>query len=85
MPDDIPTATLARKELTNGKIPPAILFKLTGLCSSSGDARRLIQQGGAAIGEDKTKLDPKTSEIEVADGMLLWAGKKKFCRVQLVD
>jgi tyrosyl-tRNA synthetase len=85
LPDDIPTATLSRKELTNGKIPAAILFKLTKLCPSSGEARRLIQQGGAAVGEDKTKLDPKTNEIEVTDGMLLWAGKKKFCRVQLVD
>jgi tyrosyl-tRNA synthetase len=46
---------------------------------------RLIQQGGAATGADKAKLDPETKDIIVTDGLLLWAGKKKYCRVQLVD
>ena len=85
LPSDIPVATLSKSELTDGRIPLPILLKRTGLCSSTSDARRLIKQGGAAHGEDKTKLDPETNEIEVTDGMLLWAGKKRFCRVQLVD
>ncbi len=85
LPAEIPTKTLSRQELTEGQIPAAILFKLTELCKTSSDAKRLIQQGGAAVGEEKTKLDPTTDKIEVTDGMLLWAGKKRFCRVQLVD
>ena len=85
LPEEIPTATLSKKELTEGQIPLSVLFKLTNLCPSTSEARRIIQQGGAAVGEDKTRLDPKTDKIEVTDGMLLWAGKKRFCRVKLVD
>lgn len=85
LPEDIPTATLSRSELTDGKIPLAVAFKLLGLCKSTSDAGRLIKQGGAAHGEDKTKFDPNTKEVEITDGMLLWAGKKRFCRVELSD
>ncbi len=85
LPADIPVATLCKRELTEGKIPLAVAFKLLGLCSTSSEAGRLIKQGGAAHGEDKIKFDPNTREVEVTDGMLLWAGKKRFCRVQLVD
>lgn len=85
LPADIPTAPLSRSELTDGKIPLAVAFKLLGLCKSTSDAGRLIKQGGAAHGEDKTKFDPQTKEVEITDGLLLWAGKKRFCRVQLVD
>jgi tyrosyl-tRNA synthetase len=85
LPDEIPTAAVSKTELTNGQIPLAILLKLTDLCKTTSDARRLIEQGGAAVGEDKTKLDPQTDKIEVTDGMLLWAGKKRYCRVQMVD
>ncbi len=85
MPSEIPIAPLSRGELTEGQMPAAVLFKLTNLCKTTSDARRLIQQNGAAIGEEKTKLPAETKDIAVTDGMLLWAGKKRFCRVQLMD
>jgi tyrosyl-tRNA synthetase len=85
LPAEIPEVTLSRKELTDGRLPAAILLKLTGLCQSSGDARRAIAQGGAYIGEDKTRIETHDQQIPVTDGLLLWVGKKRFARVRLVD
>ncbi len=84
-PKTFPSPRSPQSELTEGKIPLAVAFKLLGLCNTTSEAGRLIKQGGAAHGEDKIKFDPQTREVEITDGMLLWAGKKRFCRVQLVD
>ena len=83
MPAEIPVLSLNRSELTDGKVPAAILLKLTGLCPSTGEARRAIAQGGAYLGEDKTKIETHDQQIPVADGLLLWVGKKRFGRIQL--
>jgi tyrosyl-tRNA synthetase len=53
------------------------------LCPSSGEARRLIQGGGAKLGEEKTTIESHDKQIAVTDGLLVWAGKKKYCRVKL--
>lgn len=85
MPAEMPVLALRRAELADGKLPAAILLKATGLCASSGEARRAIAQGGAYFGEQKTKIETHDQPIEVADGLLLWVGKKRFGRIQLVD
>ena len=81
--DDVPTTGLPRAELQAG-IPAFQLFVQTGLCKSSSDARRLIKQGGAYVGE--TRLDsfdqPITLDMAGEDGAVwLRAGKKKHHRV----
>jgi tyrosyl-tRNA synthetase len=85
LPEDIPTATISRSDLQAGSLPAANLLKLAGLCASTSDARRAIAQGGAYLGEDKSPITSHDQTIEVRDGLLLWVGKKRFCRVQLVD
>jgi len=84
-PGDIPIKAISRSELNDGKLPAAILLKLTGLCSSTSEARRSIAQGGAYMGEDKTRLEQHDQLIDVETGLLLWIGKKRFCQVKLVD
>ena len=83
LPDDIPVVTIANSELTNGKIPAAPLFRLAGLCKSGGEARRAIGQGGAYLGEDKIKVESHDQQIEVTEGLMLWVGKKRFCKIKL--
>jgi len=59
------------------------LFVLAGLCKSKGEARRLMRQGGARIGDDSIR--DETAAVVPADlgtGTLLKAGKKRV--VQLV-
>ncbi len=83
LPADIPNVTVAASELTDGKIPAAKLLIATGLCATSSDARRLIAQGGASVGEDKTRIENWDSPVEVTTGMLLWAGKKRVVRLEV--
>ncbi|VAX36358.1 Tyrosyl-tRNA synthetase [hydrothermal vent metagenome] len=83
LPDDIPVVTIAKSELTDGKIPAAPLFRLAGLCKSGGEARRAIGQGGAYLGEDKIKVESHDQQIEVTDGLMLWVGKKRFCKIKV--
>lgn len=86
LPADIPLAEINRSELdANGAIPAATLLKLAGLCPSTSDARRAIQQGGAKMGEEKAAIESHDQPIAVTDGLLLWVGKKRFCRVRVVD
>lgn len=83
LPEDIPTAGIARSELHDGKIPAAKLLVLAGLCATSSDARRSIAQGGAYFGEDKARIDAHDTPIAVETGLLLWVGKKRVVRVEV--
>ncbi|QDU42957.1 Tyrosine--tRNA ligase [Symmachiella dynata] len=81
--EDIPTAPIAAADLQEGQLPAARLLVTAGLCKSTSDARRSIQQGGAYVGEEKQRLDDPNAMITVTDGMLLRVGKKRICRVQI--
>ncbi len=52
----------------------------SGLCDTGGEAKRLIQGGGVSI--DGVKVDSSEAEIEIRDGMVLRAGKRKFLRLK---
>ena len=84
LPADIPEVELATSDLDeDGTLPAFLLLTKLGLQSSNGEARRLIAQGGAKHGEEKSVIDDANRKIQVENGMLIWAGKKKFCRVKL--
>lgn len=78
----IPTTALPLERLEAG-IAAFELFAEVGLCASKGAARRLIQQGGAYVGENRVKaLDELIGTGHLGpDGILLKAGKKKLHRV----
>ncbi len=63
---------------------PAKLFYLlnaSGLCKSSGDARRQIQGGAGKLGGQKiSEVDWIAESAAELDGQLLQMGKKKFIR-----
>ena len=85
LPQEIPVVTLSRSKLKEGTLSAVELFYLLQLCGSKGEARRLIQQGGAKQGEEKIKIESYDQQIEVKSGQLFWAGKKKYCRVELTE
>lgn len=78
VPEDIPDVAVRAAELP---IQAARLLVVTGLAPSSGEARRLIEQGGFTIDGEKV-ADPK-AELTVTDGQVLKAGKRKFGRVKI--
>ena len=83
LPTDIPVVQISAASLTNGQLPAAILLRQLGLCPSSTDARRQIDQGSAALTEARIKIEKHDQLIDVTDGLLVWVGKKKFCRVRI--
>ncbi|MBL8818213.1 MAG: tyrosine--tRNA ligase [Planctomyces sp.] len=83
LPAEIPEVGLDRSKLQDGSLPAFKLLTELGLCDSGGDARRLIAQGGAKLGEDRAAVDSYDQLIAVSDGLIVWAGKKKYCRVRL--
>ena len=84
MPSEIPEVVLNRSLLQDGTLPAFRLLTELGLCSSGGEARRLIAQGGARLGTEKSVILTQDQSISVQDGLLVWAGKKKFCSIRLV-
>lgn len=82
----IPTTEIPASRLLAG-IPAFELFAEVGLCASRGEARRLIQQGGAYVNEQRIDaFDFRIgSEHTGVEGLLLKAGKKRVHRVRPVD
>ncbi len=78
----MPTTTIAAAQLREG-IALAALLADVGLTQSRGAARRLIQQGGAYVNEQR--VQDVNRVIEAADltpeGIMLRAGKKKYHRL----
>ncbi len=83
----IPAMTLEEKNFKDGRIGVIELLTLSGLCTSNGDARRNIQQGGVeAAGERVTDIGLSfTKEQLKGEGILLKKGKKKFLRIVFAD
>ena len=57
-----------------------ILFD-SKLVSSKGEAKRLIEQGGVKINNKKVK--DYNQEIEIKDGTIIQAGKRKFIKIKI--
>ncbi|UTC93373.1 tyrosine--tRNA ligase [Treponema denticola] len=81
--DAMPTANLSLSKLNEG-IGVIDLFAEAGLASTKSDARRLVEQGGAFINEEKIS-DIKTligkEKLDKDNEMILRAGKKRFMRI----
>jgi tyrosyl-tRNA synthetase len=81
--DAIPHGPLPAAELAAG-IPVIDLLVRAGLAASKSEARRLIEGGGVAIGDDKV-TDIKAVVASAPGGVLLLrAGKKRMHRYDLV-
>ena len=81
--DNIPTFTVDAGAFQDDRIGIVELLVLTGLCSSKGDARRNIEQGGVEAAGERVKeitLSFTRDQLQ-GEGFLLKRGKKKFLRV----
>jgi tyrosyl-tRNA synthetase len=81
--DSVPTFEVPADRLAAG-VEVFVLFAEAGLAKSRGEARRLVEQGGAYInGEPVTAIDHRVTAADLKDGaVLLRAGKKKYCAVK---
>jgi len=80
---NMPTTELSADDLVDGKADILTLLVKSGLCSSKGDARRNVQQGGVeAAGEKVTDIGKSFTADELAgDGVVIRRGKKNYNRV----
>ncbi len=78
----IPTVKLSEADLSKG-IWIVKLFVDAGLCSSNGEARRLIKQGGVYLNDKQiTDKNKEISKVDLVDGVLLLrVGKKRYKRI----
>jgi len=76
---DMPTTELTEADFTDGSITVIDMLVKSGLAPSKGEARRLIQQGGVMLGEDKvTDVYKSVTLDEVKAGVIIKKGKKVF-------
>lgn len=83
--DDLPSIYIEEARLNKG-VPVVDLFVETGLASSKGEARRLIQGGGARVNDEKISAIEHRSSASDLTGqgyIKLSAGKKKHALVLL--
>jgi tyrosyl-tRNA synthetase len=86
VPTDVPEVRLPVSTLDGeGMISGIGLLKTLQLCASTGEAIRLIDQGGAYIyrGEEKVRIDNGRQMLKVEDGTIVRAGRKKAAKVKL--
>ena len=82
---NMPSTTLADADFTDGSIGALTLLVKCGLAASNGEARRLIQQGGIAVADEKV-TDPSAQfprERFAGEGVIVKKGKKVFHRAVL--
>ena len=82
--ESIPTTVIDPDRLHTG-VPAFELFDEVNLCASRGEARRLIQQGGAYVDDKRIEtFDSIVDDKYLNKGeILLRAGKKRYHRVKV--
>ncbi len=76
---DMPTTAIPVADLPDGKIGILELLVRTKLASSNSEGRRLVQQGGVSVNDEKV-TDP-AAKIEIAGEVIIKKGKKVFHKV----
>jgi tyrosyl-tRNA synthetase len=74
---DLPTE-IEEFKCDKDKIKLSELLFVSKMVASKNEARRLIEQGGAKVDNEKVTTD---TEIEIKNGMILQAGKRKFKKI----
>lgn len=82
--DNVPTTEIDEKTLAENKTV-IDLIKLVGFVKSNSEGRRLVDQGGITIGEEKAKaFDQEITKDQFKDGqLLLRKGKKVYHKLVL--
>ncbi|MDX1524038.1 MAG: tyrosine--tRNA ligase [Anaerolineae bacterium] len=80
----MPSTAISQARLESG-LGILEIFAEVGLTKSRGEARRMVQQGGIYVNDERvTEVEATLSADDVtADGILLRAGKKKYHRLTI--
>ena len=79
---DMPAYEVKAEDYADGKVDLLTILVNSGLCSSRGDARRNVEQGGVTVSDEKVTDSRKAyTKEELADGVVVKRGKKNFVKV----
>ena len=79
--DDMPTTKISADDLNDdGCMGLLTLLVKCGLAASNGEARRLVQQGGVSVNDEKV-LDPKAI-VNLDKAVIIKKGKKVFHKAE---
>ena len=79
---NMPTSEISEDNLTNDEINIMDLLVLVNLLPSKGEARRLIQQGGLLVNDEKvTNIGLMISKEQLLEGIKIKKGKKVYHKV----
>lgn len=81
MPTDIPVYTLDERTSDQNLFQVTDLLLKTGMASSKAEAKRLIEQGGVEV--DNERVTEVNKEITIENSILIKVGKRKFVEVKL--
>ena len=78
--DNMPSTTLTEADFADGEIGILYLMKKCGLIPSNGEGRRLIQQGGVSVDDEKvTDVYAKVAKSDFEKGyVVIKKGKKVY-------
>ena len=83
---DMPTTVLSPAQLTDGAIAILDLLLACKLAPSKSEARRLVQQGGVFVNDEKVPtIDVKFTADDLKAGLKIRKGKKVFHKALLED
>ncbi len=81
---NMPTTALIDDDFTDGKIGLLDLLVKAGLAPSKGEGRRLVQQGGISVDDEKiSDVSLQLEKKKIANGIIIKKGKKVFHKVTL--
>ena len=81
---NMPTTEIEQSDLEDGKITVLSLMIKAGMIKSNGEGRRLIQQGGISVNDEKiTDVFTAVSADELKDSVIVKKGKKVFHKFTL--
>ena len=80
---NMPTTTLADDDFADGKIDILEILVKTGITKSRGEGRRLVQQGGVSVDDNKvTDISLSFTQADLkANAVIVKKGKKVFHKV----
>lgn len=82
--ENMPATELCSSDLTDGKITILDLLIKTGLAPSKGEGRRLINQGGISVNDQKvTEVSVEFTADDMKQSLIIKKGKKIYHKVGL--
>lgn len=80
LPEDMPVFTITDADLEGGRIKVVTLLTKCEMVASNSEARRMVQQGGVYINNEK--IADVNALVEPTDGMVIKVGKRRFAQIQ---